>query len=63
MIRCLSLILCLSGRLALPACSRAYVLAAAQGIQQGFDRPVTSCRTTYASRGTRAASYTTCHTY
>ena len=61
MLRCL--MLCLSLTLMLSACSREYVLAAAQGIQRGIDRPVTSCRTTYASRGTRAASYTTCNTY
>jgi hypothetical protein len=47
----------------LSACSREYVLAALQGFERGAMAPVTSCRTTYASRGTRAASYTTCNTY
>ena len=41
--------------LTLSACSREYALAALQGFERGATAPVTSCRTTYASRGSRAA--------
>jgi hypothetical protein len=43
-------------------CSRDYVLAALEGINQGASAPITTCRTTYASRKGNAAYYTTCNT-
>jgi hypothetical protein len=43
-------------------CSREYVLAALEGINQGASAPITTCRTTYASRKGNAAYYTTCNT-
>lgn len=43
-------------------CSREYVLAALEGINQGARAPITTCRTTYASHKGNAAYYTTCNT-
>jgi hypothetical protein len=43
-------------------CSREYVLAALEGINQGASAPLTTCRTTYASHKGNAAYYTTCNT-
>jgi hypothetical protein len=43
-------------------CSREYVLAALEGINQGASAPITTCRTTYASHKGNAAYYTTCNT-
>lgn len=43
-------------------CSREYVLAALEGMNQGASAPITTCRTTYASHKGNAAYYTTCNT-
>ena len=42
---------------------RDYALAAVQGFERGATAPITSCRTTYARRGSRAGYYTTCLTH